>query len=80
MVINNDKLTKREELVQTVKDLGQSVIETAEDIVGDAPYLTDLDITLRVNTFNTGVPSIEISREHAPAAYIRRRSREDDDK
>ena len=68
----NESLTTREELVQTVKDLGQSVIEMAEDIVGDAKYLTDLDITLRVNTFHDCVPSIEIAREHAPAAYIRR--------
>ena len=73
----NESLTTREELVQTVKDLGQSVIEMAEDIVGDTKYITDLDITLRVNTFNTRVPSIEISREHAPAAYIRRRSGEE---
>ena len=70
--MDNDKFTTREEMVQTVKDLGQSVIEMAEDIVGDAKYLTDLDITLRVNTFNNCVPSIEISREHAPAAYVRR--------
>lgn len=76
----NNSLASREELVQTVKDLGQSVIEMAEDIVGDAKYLTDLDITLRVNTFNTRVPSIEISREHAPAAYVRRWAGEDDDK
>lgn len=76
----NESLTTREELVQTVKDLGQSVIEMAEDIVGAAEYLTDLDITLRVSTFGTRVPSIEISREHAPAAYIHRWSGEDDDK
>lgn len=75
-----ESLTTREELVQTVKDLGQSVIDMAEDIVGDAAYLTDLDITLRVITFNTRMPSIEISREHAPAAYVRRWAGEDDDK
>ena len=68
----NESLTTREEMVQTVKDLGQSVIEMAEDIVGDAKYLTDLDITLRINTFNNCVPSIEISREHTPVAYVRR--------
>lgn len=73
----DESLTTREEMVQTVKDLGQSVIEMAEDIVGDAKYLTDLDITLRLYTFKTRVPSIEISREHAPAAYIRRRSGEE---
>lgn len=80
MAIHNDKLTKREEMVQTVKDLGQSVIEMAEDIVGDAKYLTDLDITLRINTFDNCVPSIEISREHAPAAYIRRLAGKEDTK
>lgn len=80
MTMDNKSLTTREELVQTVKDLGQSVIDMAEDIVGDAAYLTDLDITLRVITFNTRMPSIEISREHAPAAYVRRWAGEDDDK
>lgn len=77
MTKHKESLTTREEIVQIVKDLGQSVIEMAEDIVGDAAYLTDLDITLRVITFNTRVPSIEISREHAPAAYIRRWSGEE---
>lgn len=72
MTIHNDKLTKREELVQTVKDLGQSVIEMAEDIVGDTNYLSDLDITLRCEAFSDYSPSIDISKTYAPPAYIRR--------
>lgn len=72
MVINNDKLTKREELVQTVKDLGQSVIEMAEDIVGDTNYLSDLDITLRCEVVSGYGPSIDISKSYARPAYIRR--------
>ena len=76
----NDSLTSREELVKTVKDLGQSVIEMAEDIVGDAVYLTDLDITLRVNPINGYGPSIDISRNHVPVAYIRRWAGGEDNK
>lgn len=72
MVINNDKLTKREELVQTIKDLGQSVVEMAEDIVGDSPYLSDLDITLRCEVTSDYTPCIDISKSYAPPAYIRR--------
>lgn len=78
MVINNDKLTKREELVQTVKDLGQSVIEMAEDIVGDTNYLSDLDITLRCEVVSGYGPSIDISKTYAPAAYIRRLAGKED--
>lgn len=72
MVINNDKLIKREELVQTVKDLGQSVIEMAEDIVGDSPYLSDLDIILRCEVTGGYAPCIDVSKTYAPAAYVRR--------
>lgn len=72
MTIRNDKLTKREELVQTVKDLGQSVIEMAEDIVGDADYLSNLDITLQCEVTGGYSPSIDISKTYAPAAYVRR--------
>lgn len=72
MTIHNNKLTKREELVQTVKDLGQSVIEMAEDIVGDANYLSDLDITLRCEVTGGYSPGIDISKTYAPAAYVRR--------
>lgn len=72
MTIHNDKLTKREELVQTVKDLGQSVIEMAEDIVGDTNYLSDLDITLWCEVVSGYSPSIDISKTYAPRAYIRR--------
>ena len=80
MTIHNDKLTKREELVQTVKDLGQSVIEMAEDIVGDTNYLSDLDITLRCEVVSGYSPSIDISKTYAPPAYIRRLTGEKDSK
>ena len=72
MTIHNDKLTKREELVQTVRDLGQSVIEMVEDIVGDADYLSDLDITLRCEVTGGYRPSIDISKTYEPAEYVRR--------
>lgn len=72
MTIHNDKLTRREELVQTVKDLGQSVIEMAEDIVGDADYLSNLDITLRCEVTGGYGPNIDISKTYAPVAYVRR--------
>lgn len=80
MIINNDKLTKREELVQTVKDLGQSVVEMAEDIVGDSPYLSDLDITLRCEVTSDYAPCIDISKSYAPPAYIRRLAGKEDTK
>ena len=80
MTIHNDKLTKREELVQTVKDLGQSVIEMVEDIVGDTNYLSDLDITLRCEVVSGYGPSIDISKTYAPPAYIRRLAGEKDSK
>lgn len=72
MVINNDKLTKREELVQTVKDLGQSVIEMAEDIVGDSPYLSNLDIILRCEVTSDYAPCIDVSKSYGPPVYVRR--------
>lgn len=80
MVINNDKLTKREELVQTVKDLGQSVIEMAEDIVGDSPYLSNLDIILRCEVTSDYPPCIDVSKSYGPPVYVRRRYGKEDTK
>lgn len=69
MTTYNKLFTSREELVQTVKDLGQSVIEQAEDIVGNANCLTDLNITLQVNVID-GYPTIHVSRSHGSMTYI----------
>lgn len=35
----------KEELIQNIKDIGQSLIDNAENIVGDYKYLKDLRIT-----------------------------------
>lgn len=36
---------KKEELIQNIKDIGQSLIDNAEIIAGDYKYWTDLRIT-----------------------------------
>lgn len=64
------QLSKREELVQNVKDCGQALIDNAESIVGNEEFMTSLDVwcTIAGNDF----PEISIDRKFIPDNIINR--------
>ena len=53
----------REQRIEMVKALGQEVIDRAEDIVGEADGLNELDIWLNCPT--DSLPSIDVTRSYA---------------
>lgn len=59
----------REKLVASVKALGKTVVENAEDFVGNDDFITDIDILLE---FPIGeIPEITIIRSHGSKEYIK---------
>lgn len=59
----------REELVASVKALGKTVVENAEDFVGNDKFITDINILLN---FPLGeIPEITITRSHSSKEYIK---------
>lgn len=64
----------KEELIQNIKDCGQSLIDNAESIANDYEhynYRTDLTITCYVNERDRS-PYINISTEFIPENWIER--------
>lgn len=64
----------REELIQTIKDFGQSLIEDAEKIAADFQYTNDLVITCYVGDRDQH-PYINVSLDYCPTAWIERMRR-----
>lgn len=62
---------KHEELIQNVKDCGQSLIDNAENIVGNYEYLGEVKITCYPSVRDEGV-HIEVSNSFYPENWIRR--------
>lgn len=59
----------REELVASVKALGETVVEMAEDLVGNGELISDFNILLK---FPMGeIPEITITRSHGSKEYIK---------
>lgn len=61
----------REEIIQNIKDAGQSLIDNAEKIVNDYKYFRDLTITCYVNESN-GAPYISIDSSFVPEKFVER--------
>ena len=61
----------RERLIQNIKDCGQSLIDNAENIVGNYKYLGEITITCFPND-SSEVAHIEITNEIYPEKYIER--------
>ena len=62
---------EREELIQIVKNCGQSLIDNAEKIAQDYKYMTDLTITCHVSEIDN-VPYINVSTDFLPENFIGR--------
>lgn len=60
-----DANTFHEKLVQAVKDVGQNIIDNAEDYVGSASMLSDMTITVRFDPdFGMLTPTIEVEKKY----------------
>ena len=61
----------REEIIQNIKDCGQSLIDNAEKIVSDYKYSKDFTITCYVNE-RDGAPYISVDIDFYPEKWIER--------
>lgn len=61
----------REEIIQNIKDMGQSLIYNAEEIVGNLKFLTDVTITCCVSEKGSP-PYINVSTDFLPEKFIER--------
>lgn len=60
-----DANTFHEKLVQAVKDVGQDIIDNAEEYVGSANMLSDMTITISFDpNFNMLAPTIEVDKNY----------------
>lgn len=63
--------TVREEIIQNIKDCGQSLIDNAEQIVGDYKFLTDLSIVCNVSE-KDNAPYISVYTDFIPEKFVER--------
>ena len=61
----------REEIIQNIKDCGQSLIDNAEKIATDYKYKTDLTIMCNVSDGDR-TPYISVCTEFIPEGFIER--------
>lgn len=59
-------LYSRDELIQQIKNCGQSIIDNAESILGDERYFMRLNVSFDILRLKAEVSSIEIKREFTP--------------
>lgn len=61
----------REDIIQNIKDCGQSLIDNAEKIVGDYKFFRDITITCYANEKNES-PYISIDTSFVPENFVER--------
>ena len=61
----------REELIQNIKDCGQSLIDNAENIANKYKYLSGVSITCYVDEINEA-PYISVTNEFVPEKLVER--------
>ena len=64
-------LLTREQIIQNIKDCGQSLIDNAENMVGDYKFFRDITITCHVNESDE-VPYVNIDTSFVPENFIER--------
>lgn len=62
---------RKEEIIQNIKDLGQSLIDNAENMVGNYKYLGEIIITCYPNE-RDNFPYIEVSNTLHPESTVER--------
>ena len=55
-----------DELIQQIKNCGQSIIDNAESILGDERYFMRLNVSFDILRLKVQVPNIEVKREFTP--------------
>lgn len=67
----NEKVDKKEEMIQRIKDCGQYIIDNAATILGDEKYIRELYLTC--NFFDRSeAPYITINKDVIPDGFIER--------
>ena len=61
----------RDEIIQNIKDCGQSLIDNAEKMIGDYKFFRDVTITCYVNK-SEEAPYIKIDTSFIPEGFIKR--------
>lgn len=64
------QIKTREDLINDVRICGQSIINNAENIVGDERYFLKGIIQFIIQRNDNSIPTIQISREFVPEQYI----------
>ena len=74
-------LTFCEKLAQTVRDVGQELIDNASDIAGENPMLSSMTITIHFEPeFNMLAPTIDVNKVYlCKRAYERLKGESHDD-
>lgn len=63
--------TTKEQLIQNIKDIGQSLIDNAETIAGDYRYMTEISITVRPES-SDHCPYITVITDFVPERFVDR--------
>ena len=61
----------REQIIQNIKDCGQSLIDNAEKMVGDYKFFMDITITCHPNETDQA-PYISVDTNFVPENFIER--------
>lgn len=64
-------LFTREQIIQNIKDCGQSLIDNAEKMVGDYKFFRDITITCYINETDQA-PYVNIDTSFIPESFIER--------
>ena len=62
-----------QELIERIKEAGQSIIDNAESIAGDYKYQTEICIYVTLDAGNAWVPEIRAEQTFLPEKYMDRR-------
>ena len=60
----------RKELVEQIKQCGQSIIDNADDILGNERYFSHLQVDFQIFRSTNQIPCIEITRAFIPEQQI----------
>lgn len=63
-------LYSRDELIQQIKNCGQSIIDNAESILGNERYFESITIIFDINRDKNCIPDIQIQRRFIPESEI----------
>lgn len=68
----NEETTAREEMIRTIRDVGESLIKNAESIVGTEKYISDIRISFEVDAHPMGVPYVDVTKTFYPEKSFER--------